>query len=135
MTTHTVESASRPGTFHTVTTAAGRVTHCTCEGWGYRRKCSHADQVSRAAAPAQYKVTVASDSERARTLGPFTKAMAWRIAQGAQTKAAARVITIAQLGGVMGGDRVVYTLERNAGGWQGFKPGDRDAMWAALDAA
>lgn len=135
MTTHTVKSTSRPGTSHTVTADAGRVTHCTCEGWGYRSKCRHADQVARQLAPAQYKVTVASTTERAKTLGPFTRAMAWRIAQGAQTKAAARVITIVQLGGAMGGDRVVYTLERNAGGWEGFKPGDRDAMWAALDAA
>lgn len=130
------ESASRPGTFHAVRVegTTRRVVSCTCEGWRHRRSCRHAKQAAKDMAPAQYKVIVRGDT-RTKTLGPFTRAMAWHIAKGAQTKTSAHTITIAQLGGVMGGDRTVYTLERIGRGWDGYKPGERvKAMWADFDA-
>ena len=39
---YTTESASHPGQQHELVVVSGRVSSCTCPGWGFRHECRHA---------------------------------------------------------------------------------------------
>ena len=41
----TTVSASRPGVRHTLVVMDGKVRHCGCEAWHYRRRCRHASRL------------------------------------------------------------------------------------------
>jgi hypothetical protein len=38
---------TEPGSMHQVHVTAGRVDHCTCKGWYFRKSCTHAAAVTR----------------------------------------------------------------------------------------
>jgi hypothetical protein len=56
-----VPSSSVEGEDHLVAVVAGRVSSCDCQGWRYRHRCSHAQQVTGRLTAVSEAVRAAAD--------------------------------------------------------------------------